>query len=146
MPDRVAASLAFASAFMSATAEDRATIVWKWNFGVEWAYPSPWRLACTKGEQGSPEQRIVASLVLTGLDTREDSREEIVSLGTAYNACVLAGLDPDAIFLRVAAALPERAASSLRNFAARLPEEKSLKAFLMALKTVDGESELYSTW
>lgn len=147
MPDRLAASIELGMAFVSAAAAERAAVCVGWGFGVDWEYPSPWRLACTKGEQGSPHERIVATLVLNGLENRSDSREEVLLFCVAYNACALAGLDADALLSTVARSLPDRAALALRDFVRRSPRDKALEAFLLVKKpNADGEIEIRPTW
>ncbi len=147
MPDRLAASIELGLAFVSASAADRAAVFAGWGFGADWEYPSPWRLACTTGEQGSPHERIVATLVLNGLENRSDSREEVLLFCVAYNACALAGLDADALLSTVARSLPDRAARALRDFVGRSPRDKALEAFLLVKKpNADGEMEIRPTW
>jgi hypothetical protein len=144
-PDRLDAALTLASRFISAPLEDRVAIAQAWSYGVEWAYPSPWRLACQKMEQGSSTDRIVATLVLNALDTLADSREEIMLFAVVHNSCALCGLDADRVFEEVAAVLPERAAIAARTFAARPADLKSLEAFLLTVSNVDGEPEIRQT-
>jgi hypothetical protein len=147
MSDRLAASIELGSAFVSASPTDRAAVAAGWGFGVDWEYPSPWRLACTKGEQGSPQQRIVATLVLNGLESRNDSREELLVFCVAYNAGALAGLDADALLSTVARSLPDRAARALRDFVGRSPRDKALEAFLLVKQpNAHGEIEIRPTW
>jgi len=140
MADRAAASVELGVAFLAASQEDRDRIRLGWNFGTEWQYPTPWRLACTTGELGSPYQRIVASLVLAGLEGREDVPEQIVSHSVAWHSCLLAGLDARATFSAVAAALPIAAATQLSGFANRQAADQAMEAFgLVNSLTVDGE-------
>jgi hypothetical protein len=147
MPDRLAASIALGAAFAAASPAERADVCAGWNFGVDWEFPSPWRLACVTGESGSPQERIVASLILNALGNSSDSREEILLYGVPYNACALAGLDGDALLLRVAATLPGRAAKSLRAFVARAPKDKALGAFRLVTSAVSlGEVEIRPNW
>ena len=147
MPDREEASIAFGNAFIAAPAAERAAVHAAWPFGVEWTWPSPWRLACTRGERGTPHERILASLVLIALDSREDYRENILMHATVYNSCRLAGLDADAIFSMVAAVLPGPAAASLEEFVAREPQDKAMGAFALETRlSVDGEVEIRPNW
>jgi hypothetical protein len=143
MTDRLAASLALGSAWIKASEADCLAVGMGWNYGVQWEYPSPWRLACTKGERGTPYDRIVATMVLAALDRHGDSREELILYSLAYNACLLAHLDGDAVLATVSAKLPGPAAASLCAFLARVPEDKALSAFgLTTVLSADAETEI----
>jgi hypothetical protein len=145
--DRAAAGRALAARFVAAPPGERAWIASRWPMGVVWEYPTPWRLACVRGEMGSPRERIVTSLVLNALDRREASREETLLLCVAYNAAGLAGMDADALFSEVAMALLPEAAHELRTFAARPPDDKTLSAFdLDAVGVPGGDVEIRPHW
>jgi len=147
MVDRTAASVGFGTAFIKASEEDRSRIRRGWNFGAEWKYPTPSRLACVKGEVGSPHERIVASLVLDGLESSEDVRDQTISYCVAWHSCLLAGLSPQAIFFSVATAMLEPIAGQLKEFAARTAADQAMEAFgLVKRSTVDGEVEIHVDW
>jgi len=147
MPDRTAASVELGVTFLAASREDRERIRQGWNFGTEWEYPTPWRLACINGEPGSPYQRIIASLVLDGLESHEEVRDRIVSYSVAWHSCLLAGLDARATFSAVAEVLPIAAATQLLAFANREPADQSMEAFgLVKRPTLDGEVEIHVDW
>ena len=146
MQDRESASIALGGAFLAAPLAERAAVQAVWPFGVEWIWPSQWRLACTKGERGTPRERIVASLVLMVLEAPLDEREGVLMLAVVYHGSLLAGLDPDAIFSMVAAAAPT-AAAALNGFAARSAPDKAMAAFGLDVRTnADGEQELHADW
>ena len=141
--DRLAGTIEFANAFVQAPADERAAAVQGWDFGVKWPYPSVARLARRSGEPASPEQRIIAALVLSALENREDARDQTIFLSNAYRSAELAGLDADQLFARVADALPEALGAPLQQFRRRDPADRALRAFgLQEVRTADGEIEI----
>lgn len=143
MEDRLAASVKLGSVWISSTDEERAKIIQGWPHDVEWPYPSPWRLACTREETGQPRDRIVASLVLNGIESTEEARDQAFFHCVAYHGCLLSSLDPNELFTSVARTLPRSPADALHCFLKRSPEDQALDAFLLE-KHVDrlGETEL----
>ncbi len=147
MQDRESASIALGGAFLAAPPAERTAVRAGWPFGAEWPWPSQWRLACTRGERGTPHERIVASLVLMVLEAPLDEREGVLMLAVVYHGSLLAGLDPDAIFSMVAAAAPAPAAAALKAFVARSAPDKAMAAFALEVRTnADGEQELHADW
>lgn len=142
-PNRNAAAAALGATFLDATPEARDIVINGWDFGVEWPYPAPERLACVNGEDASPRQRIVSTLVLDSLEGVFGSREHLVALSATYRSCELAGLSPVDVFEAVAKALPAKHAEMLRNFLHRRPEDRALGVFgLTERVNADGEVEV----
>lgn len=147
LTDRLAASVEFLRFFETATATERDELSRGWPFDVSWPYPSPWRLSCRQGERWSPEDRILTTLVLAGLNHPRDAREAQILFCVVYNSCLLASLSPEELFKRAAALLPKKAATDLLSFLSRDPEDRSLDSFLLEAVTNEfGERELRPTW
>ncbi len=143
MRDRQAAAIKLGQAFLAGTAEAREAVVRGWPFDQDWDYPSPWRLACVRGEVSSPQERLVALLVLNGLENKENPREQLSVFCIAYHSCKLVGLDPEAVFVVVADVLSPAAAEQLTAFLAREPADKALEAFFLEERPVEGgETEI----
>lgn len=145
--NRQSAAAALGPAFLMATAKERMAVVKGWDFGVEWPYPAPARLACRKGEDTSPRDRIISSLVLDSLEGVVGTREYLIALSATYRSCELAGLSPAEVFASVAEALTPTDAEALRTFIRRRPEERALSAFgLVERVNPDGEVEVHPQW
>lgn len=143
MADRMGASLKFGAAWIASSSEQRAEVISKWPHGAEWEYPSPWRLACRMGEQGEPRERIIAALVLSAVESKEDPRDDIIAHCVVYHSCLIAGLDPDEIFSLVASTLPLSTATRLRVFLRRSAEDRALSSFFLEQRVdQNGEVEL----
>jgi hypothetical protein len=145
--DRGAAAVDLGEAFMVADLKDREGIRAGWNFGVEWPYPAPERLACTVGEVYSPRARIVASLILDSLEGVSGTREHLIALCATFRACELAQLSAVDVFEAVAVILTPPDADALRSFVRRSPDERQPSAFGIKERTnADGETELHIQW
>ena len=128
-----AAIVELGARFLAAPPAEREAVRAAWDEREAWATPDPWRLACAADRPGSAAERVTAALVHQALALGTgDERDAIVSLAILWNSAELAGLDPDALFERVAAAFPGKQGASLRRFAARRPEDRSLAAFLLS--------------
>ncbi len=142
--NRVRAAAALGTAFVNATPDERLLVIAGWDFGVEWPYPDPTRLACRIGEAAPPLERIVSSLVLDSLEHVFGTREHLIALSATYRSCELAGLSPTDVFSSVAAVLPEDHADELRAFLRRTAEDRSLTAFgLVERVNATGEREIH---
>jgi hypothetical protein len=120
-----------------------------WDYGVEWVYPDPRRLACSKNEKRSCRERILASLVYDAIeDFREEGpRDKLVALSVIYHSCIEAGLNPQEEFESVASISSEKVANYFREFIQRNPEDKSKEAFMLKTKkNSDGETEILPSW
>jgi hypothetical protein len=145
MADRRRAYFEVVNLFMQGSDEIRKKIVDGWNFGVVWQYPDQARLACRKGEIRSSEERITASLAYDAIATKEnvDFRDTLVAWAVIYNSCLVAQLDPEQIFRRVAAVAEPKVKIRMEQFVERKDDDKSLSAFLLIAKTnIDGEIEI----
>ena len=132
--------------YMQGPEEVREMIRRKWDFGVEWEYPNPRRLACLKNETHSCRERARALLTYEAImDLRQgDPRDELMTLALVYHGCLTAGIDPKHLFEEVASVSTNRTARFLLDFVARPPEDKSLDAFMLAMeKNGDGEIEIF---
>jgi hypothetical protein len=141
------ASIILAARFLSASPAEQAAVKATWASGttpVEWSLPNPWRLACSDEGPGSILDRIRTTLVFQALEvSRMDLREVIFGLAVIYNSCTFAGLDPEALFTEVAASVGGPEGEALMDFAARLPEERSMEAFMLtAVKNPPGGYEI----
>ena len=76
-----------------------------WDFNVEWKYPNSARLACSRGEKRSCQERLKASLVYYSIEDCRfgRSRENLIAFAAIYHSCVLAGVDPVSLFESVSA-------------------------------------------
>lgn len=144
LPDREAATIAFAQAFFTASPQERALVLERWGYGAQWPYASAARLGCRKGERFSPEQRIPANMLLNGIENREAARDQLIVCCLYHHSCLHAGMDPRATFARVAAVLPEPAAQRLLGFERRAPDDQRLEEFgLEARRDANGEVEIH---
>jgi hypothetical protein len=149
LDDRRKAYMLLVDLYINSTPELRSYVNQQWNFGVEWIYPNQMRLACSKGEIFSREDRLLASLVYDALSEKieSDIRENIIAHAVIYNSCLYANIDPNIIFLKVANIAPSRVSDSLRGFLARSSQDKSMEAFMLkAIKNADGEIEIQQGW
>ena len=141
--DREFAVATLGKAFLRASPSERQMVAEGWDFGNDWPYPSPERLACVRGERFSPRDRIVASLVLDFLEGACGPREHLIALSATSRSCELAALSPEAVFETVAAALPVDEAEDLRAFCRRPVEDRHPRAFdLHESRNLDGEVEI----
>jgi hypothetical protein len=144
-PDRAEAYYRLASLYMQGPDEIREQIRQGWDFGLDWIYPNPTKLACSKNESHSCYEKILASLVYNSInDLRvRDLRDELIDIAITYHSCLAAGFDPREIFEKVASVSSLKTAQFLRDFINREPEDKSLEAFMLTKqKNVDGEFEV----
>jgi hypothetical protein len=145
LPDREDAYYRLVSLYVEGPEQLREEIRSKWDFGVDWTYPDQTRLACSKNEKRSIQERIMASLVYDAIEDlrQEGYREKLVALAVIYQSCIAAGLDPEEEFEKVASISSPRTALFLKEFIERDPEDKSMKAFMLTRKiNSDGEIEI----
>ena len=143
--DRQEAYYRLVSIYMQGPEEIREEIRKKWDFGVEWIYPNPRRLACSINETHTCRERALELLAYEAImDLRQgDPRDELMTLAVVYHGCLAAGIDPKNLFSEVASVSSSRTARFLLDFVERSPEDKSLEAFmLVAEKNADGEIEI----
>lgn len=135
--------------YMQGPDEIREIIRKQWDFGMEWIYPNPRRLACSINEGHSCRERALALLVYEAImDLRQsDLRDELMTLAIVYHGCIAAGIKPKDVFEEVASVSSSRTARFLLDFIKRSPHEKSLEAFmLVAEKNADDEIEIVPSW
>lgn len=121
----------------------------EWDYGAEWIYPNPRRLACLKNEKRSSRERILASLVYDAIEDfrQEDPRDKLVVLAVIYHSCIEAGLNPQEEIETVASISSVKIANFLRDFLKRKHEDKSKEAFMLTTeKNLDGETEIFPSW
>lgn len=149
LPDRQEAFYQLVSIYMRGPDVVREEIRKKWDFGVEWVYPDPRRLACSLNETHSCRKRAMALLAYEAImDLRQsDPRDELMMLAIVYHGCLAAGIDPKTLFDEVASVSSPRVARFLLDFVKRSPEDKSLEAFMLVMeKNPDGENEVIPSW
>ena len=149
LSDRQEAFYRLVSIYMRGPEEVREEIRTKWDFGVEWVYPDPRRLACSLNETHSCRERAVALLAYEAImDLRHsDPRDELMTLAMVYHGCLAAGIDPKNLFSEVASVSSSQTARFLLDFVKRSPEDKSLEAFMLVMETnPEGESEIIPSW
>lgn len=149
LPDRKEAFYRLVSIYMRGPEEVREEIRTGWDFGVEWEYPDPKRLACSFNETHTCRERAIALLAYEAImDLRHsDPRDELMTLAVVYHGCLAVGIDPKNLFGEVASVSSPRTARFLRDFIKRSPEDKSLEAFMLIVeKNVNGESEIVPSW
>jgi hypothetical protein len=120
-----------------------------WDYGVEWVYPNPRRLSCSKNEKRSSRERILASLVYDAIEDfrGEGPRDKLVALSVIYHSCIEAGLNPQEEFESIASISSEKVANFFREFIQRNLEDKSKEAFMLTIKkNSDGETEIFPSW
>lgn len=149
MPDRREAYYLLVDEFLRGSEELRSYIVAKWDFGVSWEYPDQARLACTKGEPRTCEERIVASLAYDAIAANHpvDLRDTLVAFAVIYNSCIAANVNPNDVFRRVASVSGSTVGREMIKFLDRREEDKNLAAFmLVARKNEEGELEIMPNW
>jgi hypothetical protein len=146
MPDRLLAYYELVNAYLVGPERVRRDIIAGWDFGVEWRYPDPYRIARSKTDSALPKERALASLIYYAIASAlpmADIRDMLVGLAVVYNSGRLAGLDIDQIFEDAAAVSPEGVRTELLRFVRRSNHDKSLEAFRLSVKlTADGEKEI----
>lgn len=143
LDDAEEAYMLLASLYLESDAGRREQMRKKWDYGYEWKYPNPFRLACRIDEKHEPQQRIEASLVYSSLEDSPLTREHLVGLAIEYHSCLLAGIDPSAPFTKVARASSENVANRILDFLHRPPDSLSLEAFMLTpRKDKNGEWEI----
>lgn len=147
--DREDAYFKLAATYLNSPGELRKQIRTNWDYGVKWIYPNQRRLACSKNEKRSRQERILASLVYDSIEDLRDGdlRDRLVGISVIYHSCIEAGLNPEEEFEKVASISSEKTAIFLRNFIHRKPEDKSKEAFMLkTAKNSDGETEICPFW
>jgi hypothetical protein len=146
MPDRLLAYYELVNVYAAGPERVRRDIIEGWDYGVEWQYPNPHRIACSKTESAPPKEQALASLIYYAVASAvpmRDIRDMLVGLAVVYNAGRLAGLDVDRIFEDAAAVSPGGVRTELQRFVRRSDHDKSLEAFRLSVKlTADGEKEI----
>lgn len=143
--DREEAFYRLVSLYLQGPEAVREEIREKWDFGVEWTYPNPKRLACSTNERYSCMDKVLALLVYVAIvDLRQgDKRDELMTLAVVYHGCRVTGIDPKGLFEKVAVVSSTKTARFLLDFINRSSEDKSLEAFMLVVqKNADGESEI----
>ena len=116
------------------------------DFGVHWDYPDWKRLACSSGERYKPKEKVLAFLISYAIRSAKqlpDKRNDLVNLAIIYWSVVSAGLNPDELFLSVAAISPAPVAHLLRSFLDRKEADRSPKVFRLRLvRDSAGETEI----
>ncbi len=149
LQDREEAYYQLVTLYLNSPEQVRRYIRKNWNFNVEWIFPRPGELLFAKNQSRSIKERIMASLVHSSIHNpfKHYYRESLVLLAMEYNSCTLAGLDPDQMFEFAASVSDPEMAGHFRDFSARKPENKSMKAFGLETKTnSDGETEILTPW
>ncbi len=149
LTDREDAYFQLVMLFLQGPDQVREQIRLRWDFGVEWIYPNQRRLACSKNEKRSSQERIMASLVYDAIEDlqQEDPKEKLIALTVIYHSCIAAGLDPEKEFERVASISTTKTANFLMDFIKRNPEDKSLDAFMIVSEqNSEGETEIFPSW
>ena len=144
MKDRRRAFMELASWFQRCNETDRMEIVAGWPFGVEWQYPSPWKLAWPDGTNESSEERIMALLTYYCIEgVGPDNRDAVFAFAIIHNAAILAGLDPDALFAKARALAHSKVAIAIDSFVRMPAEEKGMGAFMLkVVRGPDGQPQL----
>ena len=131
------AFLALADLFVSSTSTERALIRADWDFGREWDIPRIRHVDedhavfgpvdDAQGVMESVVQAILVHLILRGPE--DDMREDLAHLALIHHLALELGVDPEALFNRVAAVADGPFATLLADFQRRDPIDKSLWAF-----------------
>jgi len=143
MADRQNAFFLLTERYVNDGLEFRTFVQNGWDFGVQWEYPNPSRLACHKHEKYSCAERIKASLIYEAISfhNQQDIRDHLVAWVVIYQSGCLVGIDSDEIFKQVAQLAPNDLALSLNAFIARKSEDKSVEAFMLK-KHINAEGEI----
>lgn len=146
LEDRENAFFLLTALYANATEAERSRIRKGWDFGVEWLFPNPYRLACKKHEKHSCKEKIRASLLYDSIeDLRgECLREKLIGLAVIYHSCIAAGLDPQDEFEYAASLSTQKTADFFLDFISRKEKDKSIQAFALTVcKNSEGETEIY---
>lgn len=146
LEDRENAFFLLTALYANATEAERTRIRKGWNFGVEWLFPNPYRLACRRHEKHSCKERIRACLLYDSIeDLRgECLREKLIGLAVIYHSCIAAGLDPQDEFEYAASLSTQKTADFFRDFISRKEADKSIQAFALTVcKNNEEETEIY---
>lgn len=146
LEDRENAFFLLTALYANATEAERTRIRKGWNFGVEWLFPNPYRLACRRHEKHSCKERIRACLLYDSIeDLRgECLREKLIGLAVIYHSCIAAGLEPQNEFEYAALLSSQKTANFFRDFISRKEADKSIQAFALTVcKNNEGETEIY---
>jgi hypothetical protein len=147
--DRVAAFVDLVCLYIDGNDELRKGIREDWFPKNLWELPNIFRLACSKNEYGSSLKRINAQLVYFSFQefSKDNYREDLIAAAVIYQSCILIGLNPDAIFEKVASISTPMAKDFLIDFINRNEQDKSLSAFYLTVKeNSDGEFEIKPSW
>jgi hypothetical protein len=94
--------LALCDLFLAANHAQRADLRRQWPFGRMWRIPSPGTTLDRPGGELS-ERRLTSSMLASALEAHVvDSRDIVVGLPIDYWVAKQLGLDPDALFRRIA--------------------------------------------
>ena len=141
-PDRKQALIDLAHEYMNRDQAFREMVTRDWDFGVPWIFPDVCRLASTKNEVDSPENRIRVFLVSFSITENDsyDIRDDLVGLAVVYHSCLAANIDPEKMFRSVADISTPKARKLLLNIIERSDNERSMKAFsIVRTDNEDGE-------
>ncbi len=94
-----------------------------------WRDPTDCSRLKTPREQRHKQQLILHSIRGAGKDFRDD----LCGFAFTYHNLLLIGVDADAFFERVASLSDETFGGFVRSFVRRKPEDKSMKAFCLAV-------------
>lgn len=126
--------------YKNSTETDREYIRNNWDFGKEWIYPDPTKLACLLPDEPSNLTRICASLTYYAIAGQsKDFRENLIDYCVIYNSALDMRLDAREIFMDIARISLPSIASGFASFINRADEDKAPGAFGWK-KTVVGDN------